>query len=84
MTQVILDHSEKKQLKEAANLLKTLNAVQISEILDEREPQVAILVFRMLPKTLVADVFSYLSSEQQVESIHLINDNEIKVILEEL
>lgn len=84
MTQVILDHIEKKQLKEAANLLKTLNAVQISEILDELEPQVAILVFRMLPKNLAADVFSYLSNEQQMEIINLINDSEIKVILEEL
>lgn len=84
MTHQILEHIEKKQLKEAANLLKTLNAVQISEILDELEPQLAILVFRMLPKNLAADVFSYLSSEQQMEIINLINDSEIKVILEEL
>ena len=41
-------------------------------------------IFRLLPKDLAAEVFSYVSKEQQEFIIESITDREIKSIIDEL
>ncbi|MDI9419327.1 MAG: magnesium transporter [Firmicutes bacterium] len=56
----------------------------IAELIDELEPKSALLAFRLLPKDVAVDVFSYLNSETQVAISRLVNENELKEIVDEL
>ena len=43
-----------------------------------------LLVFRILPKGLAAEVFAYLDSDQQAKIVDSINDAELSYLVEEL
>ncbi|MEL3905513.1 MAG: magnesium transporter [Treponema sp.] len=64
--------------------LAEMNAVDVAEILDDENAANAVLLFRMLPKNLAAEVFTLLSSEQQSAFITAITDKELGPILDEL
>ncbi|MCI8645616.1 MAG: magnesium transporter [Firmicutes bacterium] len=78
---------EKKYVKARDELLKN-NEVDIAEILEEVLEELGvdstIIVFRMLPKDVSVEVFSYLPSEDQLAIIQGITDREISYIIEEL
>ena len=62
-----------------------MNEVDIAEFMDEVEPEQLIVVFRLLPKELAADVFTYLEdSEDQEKLISALSDQELRAILDEL
>lgn len=79
--------AEKKYVKARDELLKN-NEVDIAEILEEVLEELGvdstIIVFRMLPKDVSVEVFSYLPSEDQLAIIHGITDREISYIIQEL
>lgn len=56
----------------------------IAEFIDELEVKTALLVFRLLPKEIAADVFAYLSPESQSELSMLVNEKELQAILDDL
>ena len=64
------------------------NEVDISEILEEVLEELGlektIIIFRMLPKDVSVEVFSYLPSDDQVAIVQGITDREISYIIEEL
>lgn len=64
--------------------LADMNAVDVAEILDNENSANAVLIFRMLPKDLAAEVFALLSSEQQSALIAAITDKELGPILDAL
>ncbi len=61
-----------------------MNEVDISEILEPLDLSTTLLVFRMLPKDIAAEVFSYISPERQADIINAVTDKELKFILDEL
>ena len=69
-------------------LLLSYNEVDISEIfkeiIDEVSIDKAIIAFRMLPKNVAVEVFSYLPGDDQVSIIDGITDKEIAFIMEEM
>ena len=69
-------------------LLLTYNEVDIAEIfediLDEVGIEKAIIAFRMLPKNVAVEVFSYLPGDDQVKIIDGITDKEIAFIMDEM
>jgi len=69
---------------QARNELKDMNVVDIAQLLDETSQEKMLIIFRILPKDISADVFSYLSSEKQRYIIESITDKEIKNIIDEL
>jgi len=69
---------------ETRNELIKLNVVDIAQFLSELEEDKSLIVFRLLPKEMAAEVFSYMSSEQQRYIIESITDREIKGIIDEL
>lgn len=79
---------ENKKYVVARDLILENNPVDIAEILEEILEEVgvekAILVFRMLPKDISVDVFSYLPPVDQVEIVAGITDKETKFIMDEL
>lgn len=84
----ILDTIERKQYVKARDTLLKNNEVDIAELLEEVLEELGvestIIMFRMLPKDVSVEVFSYLPSEDQVAIISGITDREISYIIGEL
>jgi len=85
---IVLELLEEKKYTAARKELLLLNAADIAEVMteviDEVSLDAAIIAFRMLPKDISVDVFSYMSTEDQVEIINGITDREINYIIDEL
>ncbi len=64
-------------------LLKEQNA-DIAEFIDELDPKTTLLVYRLLPKEIAADVFANLFPESQSQLSMQINEKELHDILEDL
>jgi magnesium transporter len=72
------------RLADARNWITQKNVVDIASWLEELDENNLLVVFRLLPKDLAAEVFSYVSKEQQEFIIESITDREIKSIIDEL
>lgn len=72
----------------ARDLLLEYNAVDIAEMLEDVLEEVGIekvvIIFRMLPKDVSVDVFSYMPGDDQVNLVQAITDREITYIMQEL
>ena len=86
--EAILEMLEGGDYFDARNAILKYNEVDSSEILeeilDELGIEKAIIMFRMLPKNVSVEVFSYLDGDDQVEIINGITDREISFIMEEM
>lgn len=84
----ILDFLDQRKYFDARDELLKFNAADIADILedvnDEAGIRMTIILFRLLPKDVSVDVFSYLSSDDQVDIIKGITDKEISFIVHEL
>ena len=67
---------EGKQYTKLRQFLAELNEADIALLMEELEEEVMLKVFRMLPKDLAADVFSYLEVENQQMIITSLSDKE--------
>ena len=56
-----------RQFRRLREILNEMNEVDIAEFLDELEVEQEILVFRLLPKELAAEVFAYLEDTEDQE-----------------
>ena len=82
---LLLELVATKQFRRLKELLSDMNEVDIAEFMDEVEPEQLIVVFRLLPKELAADVFTYLEdSEDQEKLIGALSDQELRAILDEM
>jgi len=82
---LLLELVESKQFRRLKEILSEMNEVDIAEFMDEVEPEQLIVVFRLLPKELAADVFTYLEdSEDQEKLIGALSDQELRAILDEM
>ena len=61
-----------------------MNEVDIALFIEELEPDRTVVVFRMLPKSLAAEVFAELEIEEQEHIINRITDKELSEIVEDL
>lgn len=74
-----------KKFAAARALLQDMNEVDVAEFMkDIDDPKTLLLTFRLLPKELAADVFSYLDHDQQERIVREITDRELAGILDEL
>ena len=77
-----------KQYKRAREKLLSLNEADVAEVIGETENRLgidmAILLFRMLPKDESAEVFSRLDPDNQTGIIARITDKEVQFIVEEM
>ena len=84
----ILELLENKRYFQARDELLKFNAVDIAymleDITEETDIDMTIILFRLLPKDVSAEVFSELSTDNQVEIVNVITDKEIDFILQEL
>lgn len=64
--------------------LSEMNEVDVAEFLQELEPEKLLLIFRILPKDMAADVFPYLETENQQAIVEGFNDKELRVLIDDL
>jgi len=83
-TEDVIELIKQDSFFSARKILITMNAVDIGLLFDEIPEEKFLRVFRMLPKTLAADTFSYMRSEQQQYIIESMTDREIVNIVDEM
>ena len=64
--------------------LAEANEVDIATVLEELDNDKLILVFRILPKDISADVFSYMDPDQQEQIVQSISNTEIRSLLDNM
>lgn len=64
--------------------LTEMNVVDIAEFLEELDKDAMIKVFRILPKDISADVFSYLDPDYQEDIVVSITDAEVEKLIDDL
>ena len=85
MKELIETLLKEKKYFEIKSELNELNAVEISDVLNQfKLPELVIMIFRLLKKDKAADVFPYLDSEHQEMIIHASTDIETREIFDEL
>lgn len=75
---------KKNRFTEARKRLLEMNVVDIANSLEEIPNEVVLVVFRLLPKDVAAEVFSYMSREQKQYIVETVHDREVKNIISEL
>ncbi len=69
---------------ELRGALMMLNVVDIAQFMETLDKEKLLLVFRVLPKDISADVFSYMSPDQRQMLIESIGDNEIRTLIDDM
>lgn len=64
--------------------LEKMNEVDIAEFMEDLNQEQTLLVFRILPKDISADVFSYLDSDSRTGIIEAATDKELHVLVDDL
>ena len=75
---------EEKKFRKLRGILEEMNEVDIAEFIQDMELDKVVLVFRLLPKELGAEVFACLEIEMQEHIINSMSDYELQKIIEEL
>ena len=73
-----------KKYTNIRQLLSELNEADIAFLMEEQETEERLKVFRILPKDLAADVFSYLETDSQETIINSLSDREAGNIIDNL
>jgi len=73
-----------RQFRKLRETMAEMNEVDIAEFIEVLDMEKKVLVYRMLPKELAADVFSFLEVEDQEHIINSITDYELGKIVEDL
>lgn len=73
-----------KRFKEIKQELLDLREADIAEILDEVDIRDSLIIYRLLPKEMAADVFQYMDVDRQAEFSLRVSDTELTEILQEL
>ena len=82
--ELIMQLIEQKNYPKLKQELENVRPVDIAHIFEELNERDTLLVFRLLPKGIAAEVFSYLSTEKQAELSTLVDEKELSDILDEL
>ena len=84
MIEELIGYLNDKKYSQIRNLLLSNNPFDIAYILTEIPPEKLLLVFRLLPKELAAEVFVEMDSDDQMQLIHGFNDTELNAVFAEL
>jgi len=75
---------EKKDWGSIKEVLEEVPAVDVAELLEELEPEVAVVIFRLLKKVKAADVFSYLSTVKGIELLEVFSREQLSDVMNNL
>lgn len=80
----LIELVKNRDYKELKDAIINLQEADIAELLDELDIREALMVYRLLPKEMAADVFSFLDVEKQAKLSSLITNEELSYIITEL
>ncbi len=83
-TEDVIEMVDSDRYVDARKILITMNEADIALLFEEIPSEKILRVFRMLPKTLAADTFSYMISELQQFIVESITEREIVSIVDEM
>ncbi len=84
MADILIDLIRQNKFQQARNEILRMNVVDIAQLLEELSNEHVLIIFRILPKEMAAEVFSYISFDQQRYIIESITDKEVQSIVDEL
>lgn len=74
----------RKDWRRLKEYLKDIPAVDIAELLEDIEPEVAVVIFRLLVKPKAADVFSELSTSKGLELLSVFSTKQLSDVMDNL
>ncbi len=74
----------RKDWRRLKEYLKDIPAVDIAELLEDIEPEVAVVIFRLLVKPKAADVFSELSTSKGLELLNVFSTKQLSDVMDNL
>ena len=80
----IIDLINNNKINETRERLLELEPVDIALLLEELDPEKSLITFRILPKDVAVEVFSFISKEQQLHIGQSITSAELSKIVDEL
>ncbi len=80
----IEEHIAKGEISFLREILTELNVVDAAQIMEELADKNRLTVFRVLPKDISAEVFSYLEPDTQADIVRMITDAELERLLDEM
>jgi magnesium transporter len=72
------------KVAELRSLLSEMNVVNIADLFKGESPETDLRIFRLLPKTIATEVFSYLDPDEQQMLIEALSDKEVRYIMNRL
>lgn len=78
------DYLDQKQYVKLREWLRDLNVADIAAMMEELDEELQLKMFRILPKDMAADIFSYLPIEVEQQIITSISDREAGKIIDNL
>ena len=69
---------------ELRGALSMLNEVDIAEYMEDLDNEKMLMVFRLLPKDIAADVFAYMDADQRQRVIEAMDDNEAMRLVDDM
>lgn len=80
----LLELLNKCNFPELRERLEKMNEVDIAEFMEGLNQEQTLLVFRILPKDISADVFSYLDADSRTGIVQAATDKELHVLVDDL
>ena len=80
----IEEHISKGEISFLREILTEINVVDTAQIMEELADRSRLTVFRVLPKDISAEVFSYLEPDTQADIVRMITDAELERLLDEM
>jgi len=77
----LLQSGKKAELRGAFNML---NEVDIAEYMDTLDNEKMLMVFRLLPKDISAEVFAYMDNDRRTKILEALSDQEAMRIIDDM
>ena len=77
MKNLLFGYLDKERIETLRNKFTEMNVVDIAQIFEEIPEEKKLIIFRILPKDIAAEVFSYMSQKEQQFIIESITDKEV-------
>ena len=84
MTEKILELLKEKNYVKIKSIVKDLYPADLASLLETLSPRNITLLFRLLPKELAAETFTFMDSDTQMHLISGFSDKELREILDEI
>ncbi len=84
MKNLLFGYLDKERIETLRNKFTEMNVVDIAQIFEEIPEEKKLIIFRILPKDIAAEVFSYINQKEQQFIIESITDKEVQSLVEDL